>query len=68
MHFILGIIVCLLIGFLFYFIGHVILKKLNIFNEDNQLLSNLLKICLGTSSFLIVINFFSNILKDFNWG
>lgn len=68
MHFILGIIACLIILFIFWFIGHVILKKLNIVNEENQLLSNLLKICLGASGFLIVINFFSNILKDFNWG
>ena len=68
MSFILGVIVCLLLGFLFYFIGHIILKQLNIFNEENKLLSNLLKLCLGTSCFLIVINLFSNIFKDFNWG
>ena len=68
MHFILGFFACLVIGFLFWFIGHVTLKKLNILNEDNQLLLNLLKICLGASSFLIIINLFGNILKDFNWA
>ena len=68
MHLILGIIFCFVTGFTFWFIGHVIIKQLNVCKEENQLLSNLLKTCLGTSCFLIAINLFGNIIKDFNWA
>ena len=67
MHFILATIICLLITFLFWFIGHTIRKELKI-DEENKLLANLINIALGASAFLIVINLIGSILKDFNWA
>lgn len=67
MHFILGIIVCLLLGFLFWFIGQIITNKVNIL-EENRLLSNLIKITFGVAVFLITINLVGSITKSFLIG
>ena len=68
MRFILGIVVCLFLGFLFYLTGHIATKKLNLDEEDNELFSSLIKICLGISTFLIIVNLTSSLLHDFNLG
>lgn len=67
MHIILSIILCLLIGFVFWFIGHIIRKELKI-NEDSELLALLINIGLGASSFLIVFNLLAMLCKSFIIG
>lgn len=64
---ILALVICLLIGFLLWFIGHAITKQLNI-NEENKLLNSLLNLAGGITFFLITVNLFSSISKDFNIG
>ena len=56
MQIILALIVSILLIFLFWFIGHITKKELKINNEDQALLSNLISIAFGASSFLITIN------------
>ena len=67
MHLILGLFVCILFGFILFFLGHVITKQLKI-NEENYLLKQLVDIGIGASGFLIVVNLISLIFKDFNIG
>ena len=59
MSFLLALIISLILFYLFWFLGHVVRKELKI-NEDNQLLANLINICLGASGFLITINLTSS--------
>lgn len=67
MLFVFAIVISLVLGYLLWFIGHIVRKQLTI-NEDNELLSNLINVALGLSIFLIVINLIGNILRDFNWA
>lgn len=67
MELLLGIVICFLIFYMFWFIGHVIRKELNI-NEDCQLLGHLLSIALGSIAFLTLVNLTSRILNNFNFG
>ena len=67
MQLILALIICFLLIFLFWFIGHIITQVIK-FNEDSQLFANLIKICLGASGFLITANLVSTITSSFTWG
>lgn len=67
MELMLGVVVCFLIFYIFWFIGHVVRKELNI-NEDCQLLGHLLNIALGSVAFLTTVNLTSRILSNFNFG
>lgn len=67
MLFVLGVVISLVLGYLLWFIGHIVRKQLAI-KEDNELLSNLINVALGLSIFLIVINLVGNLIKDFNWA
>lgn len=67
MSFVIAFIVCLLLFLLFYFIGHLTTKELKI-EEENDLLSILLKLALGTSFFLIALNLVGKITKSFYIG
>ena len=64
---ILALIITLILGFIFWFIGQITTKQLKI-NEGNYLLKQLINIGIGASGVLIVVNLISFILKDFNWG
>lgn len=64
---ILSILSCFLVGYLFWFVGHLITKFIKL-EEENNLLAQLINIAFGASGFLIVVNFISNVIKDFNWG
>lgn len=67
MQLISALIICFLLIFLFWFIGHVITKIIQ-FSEDSQLLTNLINISFGASAFLILINLISTITSSFIWG
>lgn len=67
MELILGIVVCLLIFYIFWFIGHIVRKELNL-NEDCELLSHLLNIAFGSVAFLIIVNLTGRILNNFNFA
>ncbi|MBI3591379.1 MAG: VCBS repeat-containing protein [Candidatus Melainabacteria bacterium] len=67
MHFIFALILALLIGFIFWFIGHIVSKELKI-TEENLLLSQLINIGLGASGSLIIINLIATISKSFIIG
>lgn len=67
MELMLGTVICLLIFYIFWFVGHVARKELNI-NEDCQLLGHLLNIALGSVAFLTIVNLTSRILSNFNFG
>lgn len=67
MQFIFAIVLCFLIGFIFWFIGHVARKELKI-NEESLLLSLLINISLGASCFLILVNLISMIVGSYLIG
>lgn len=67
MQFIFAIILCFLIGFIFWFIGHIVRKELKVADEK-ELLGSLISICLGTSFYLIFCNLIASITKSFFIG
>lgn len=67
MNLILAIIFSILFGFIFWFIGHIAKKLLNL-KEDNHLLDHLINIAIGSTGFLTLTNFISFVLRDFNLG
>lgn len=67
MLFVFAIVISLVLGYLFWFVGYTVRKQLNLI-EENELLASLINVALGISSFLIVVNLIGNILKDFNWA
>lgn len=67
MQIIFATILSLLIGFIFWFIGHVIRKELKI-NGEGKLLELLINISIGAASFLILVNLVATITKSFLVG
>ncbi len=67
MQFIFAIILCFLIGFIFWFIGHIVRKELKV-TEEQKLLGLLINICLGASFYLMLCNLIASIAKSFVIG
>ncbi len=67
MSFLFALIVLFFLVVVFYIIGHLACKFINI-SEKSKLLYFLVKIAVGISLFLITINLFGRLTRDFNIG
>lgn len=56
------------ITYLISFIGHLILKKIKLFKNENEIILKLIEIAIGYSFFLMTVNLICNFTKDFYRG
>lgn len=67
MQILLATIACLLCGVLFWLIGHLICKYLNL-KEENRLLNPIIKLAIGLSPFFIIVNLIGHLTHSYQLG
>lgn len=65
MQILLGIVTIILIGYLLWFVGHLIKDFIEL-NEENNILRILIELSLGAVAFFILVNLIGNITGSFN--
>lgn len=68
MQLVFGLIICILVCFISWFVGHIARKEFKLFEEEESVISNFIDLATGLSSILIIINLIGNITKSFDFG